>query len=98
MNKNINRVYATYDEKLVKSTILYTDASNLFYDQNWKNKVNAEEATNLFLKGLMLVCYNEVYYRPIACYPVAGGNTTVTIITTNNDQLNVFAEPATTEA
>lgn len=61
-----NNVYAKADEKFVKTTVLYANASKaLFYDKEAKaDKVTKAELEELFLKG-MVVFMSDVYYTPV---------------------------------
>lgn len=61
-----NKVYARADEKFVKTTVLYANASKaLFYDKEAKtDKVMKADLEDLFLKG-MVVFMSDVYYKPV---------------------------------
>lgn len=59
-------VAARYDEKYIKTVILYADGSDkLFYDKSAKvNKVAKEDLKDLFMKGITIF-KSDVYYKPI---------------------------------
>lgn len=59
-------IYATADEKFVKTVVLYADGSKaLFYDKKAKtDKVAKTDLQELFTKGVMVVMNNE-YYKPV---------------------------------
>lgn len=78
--KVINRVYPNAEEKLVKSTILYVNASdnNLYFDQAYEHAATKEEALNLFLQGLVVVIEGK-YYRPV-CFEIGEETATVTVV------------------
>lgn len=63
-----NEIYADYDEKFIKSTIVYAfeDNGSLYFSEDTlpKNRVSKLELSNLFKKGL-LVNFNDVLYSPI---------------------------------
>lgn len=61
-----NTVNANYEEKYVKTVILYADSSDkLFYDKTAKvDKVTKEDLKELFMKGVTII-KNDVYYKPI---------------------------------
>lgn len=67
-----DNVYAKADEKFVKTTILYADASKkLFYDKAAKtDKVMKADLTELFQKGIV-VFQADKYYAPV-CLTAAG--------------------------
>lgn len=67
-----DNVYAKADEKFVKTTILYADASKkLFYDKAAKtDKVMKADLTELFQKGIV-VFQTDKYYAPV-CLTSAG--------------------------
>lgn len=61
-------VNATYDERFVKTTLLYADSSKvLFYDPEAKtNKVLKADLEEAFKKGVT-ISYNKNLYKPVAC-------------------------------
>lgn len=60
------QVYANVDEKFVKATVLYANASKaLYYDKEAKTyKVTKADIEELFKKGIV-VFMSDVYYRPV---------------------------------
>lgn len=63
-----NTVNATYDEKFVKTTLLYANSSKvLFYDPETKtDKVLKDELEEAFKKGVT-ISYNKSLYKPVIC-------------------------------
>lgn len=69
-------IFAKADEKFVKTTVLYADASDkLFYDAAAKtDKVAQTDLLDLFLKGVTIVksgaYYKTLYFKTnsITCY------------------------------
>lgn len=59
-------IYATADEKFVKTTVVYANASKaLYYDKEAKtDKVMKADLEELFLNG-MAVFMSDIYYKPI---------------------------------
>lgn len=59
-------VYAKYEEKFVKTTVLYANGSKaLFYDKEAKNdKVAKDDLQDLFLNGVT-VFMTDAYYKPV---------------------------------
>lgn len=59
-------VNATYDEKFVKTVVLYANESKvLFYDKAAKvDKVSKADLNDLFLKGVV-VFMTDTYYTPV---------------------------------
>lgn len=59
-------IYARADEKFVKITVLYANASKaLFYDKEAKtDKVMKADLEDLFLKGVV-VFMTDTYYKPV---------------------------------
>lgn len=65
-------VYAKYDEKNVKTTLLYANSSKaLFYDKEAKHeKVMKTDLQDLFLNGVT-VFMTDTYYTPV-CLKTTG--------------------------
>lgn len=63
----MNKIYATSEEKFVKTVILYTKNSDvyLYEDSDCTVKINKENLKNLGIKGGTIL-YKGAYY-PIAC-------------------------------
>ena len=63
----MNKIYATSEEKFVKTVILYTKNSDvyLYEDSDFTVKINKENLKNLGIKGGTIL-YKGAYY-PIAC-------------------------------
>lgn len=61
-----DHVYADADEKFVKATVLYANASKaLFYDKEAKtDKVMKADLEDLFKKGVV-VFMTDTFYRPV---------------------------------
>lgn len=76
MANKMTRVYPTYDEKLVKNTILYGNDGKLYLDETFENEVTPEELKNLFFKGL-IVAYEDMYIIPTSL-EVTNSDVTVT--------------------
>lgn len=59
-------VNAAYDEKFVKTVVLYANSSKvLFYDKGAKvDKVVKDDLNDLFLKGIV-VFMSDTYYAPV---------------------------------
>ena len=80
-------VNAAYDEKFVKTVVLYANSSKaLFYDKEAKaEKVMKEDLQELFLKGVT-VYMTDTYYKPVCLKSTGliasdGSSTAVTFTT-----------------
>lgn len=63
-------IYNDACDKNVATRIVYADDSNkLFYDEQHTKEVAAEDAMNLFVKGVVAV-KSGVYYKAISCTEV----------------------------
>lgn len=62
----MNNVYAKYDEKFVKTTIVYADADDghVFEDAGKKTKIDKDTLLRLFQTGMVIMLGNE-YFKPI---------------------------------
>lgn len=99
--KTINRIYPTYDEKLVKSTVLYANAGEgekdgvLYFDEAYEYPVDTNEAFNLFLKGMIIV-YVSNYFRPYAYRINTDGAAEISIMD-GTDEIALLTVVPTTE-
>lgn len=88
----MKRVYADYEEKLVKTTVLYAKSADkhLCVDSACTegDRIDKDALMNLLMKGLT-ISYDGAYYRPISfkdetthvSVVIATGDTTLTGVT-----------------
>lgn len=81
--KKRETVNARYEEKFVKTTIVYANTSNvLFYDAAKTDKVLKTELKDLFLKGVTIDNGSGALLTPVVCNAdgliAYSGTTTVT--------------------
>ena len=58
--------YKDAEEKFVNCTILYSNAGQLCYDEEFQNVVPSEDYVDLFLAGVVILDKGE-YIRPYRC-------------------------------
>lgn len=75
------KVYAQSEEKFLKSVVMYgdNDDGNLFADAAKSVKVTKDEVFNLYQKGMLVVFYNNEYFRPVS-YKESSGAALVTVV------------------
>lgn len=79
----MNVIFQDSEEKYLSNVILYakdTSDGYVYADAEQTQTVNRETLLNLCMKGLVLVLYNGVYYKP-AFFKDSSGTVTITIIT-----------------
>ncbi len=71
-----NPIYSTGYDHDVKAVVLYADGNYVLHktsEMNDDDIVGKEEAVDLYMKGLMVICSNYAinpnYMRPIECEP-----------------------------
>lgn len=62
----MEKIFGTYDEKYLKAVVLYAegDDGDLCYDTAYENTITKDELVDLFMKGVVRVELNGVYYIP----------------------------------
>lgn len=68
----MNKVFATYDEKFVKTTVVYADADDghVFEDAKKTTKIDKDTLLRLFQTGMVIMLGTE-YFIPVH-YKVTG--------------------------
>lgn len=77
----MTKIYPDAGEQLIRSAIAYGDSDNghLFYEEEHTNQIPEAEITNLVMKNLLLIHYNDAYYRPVK-YSVSGAVGTAVVV------------------
>ena len=63
-----NPIYAKEHEKFVKAQVLYVNPNRiLYFDEAFTKPVYGDELFDLYVKGMLIVYYNERYFKPYGC-------------------------------
>lgn len=77
----MEKIFSTSEEKYLRTTIFYADSnSKLFKDKAWSIGATKEEVENAFMKGLLVVIFDDDFYRPTVMYN-DGDYATVQLVT-----------------
>lgn len=62
----MNKKYIDYEDQNVANTIVYAqaDGKHLCKDPKFAQAMTKDEVTNLWIKGMIIMCENK-YYKPI---------------------------------
>lgn len=76
--RQLNKVYSGYEDKNVKTIVLYatSDSGHLSIDDKGKTKLNKDELLSLLMKGFVVVELDDAYYVPTK-FSVTGTYVTV---------------------